>query len=58
MIVNAIFLIQIIITVLFSILAAFYDIKSNIVPDKLNYTLIFFGLISNLILSIISNNIN
>lgn len=57
MIVNAIFLIQIIITVLFSILAAFYDIKSNIVPDKLNYTLIFFGLISNLILSIISNNI-
>ena len=57
MIVETIFLIQIIITVLFSIMAAFYDIKSNIVPNKLNYSLIFFGLFSNLILSIISNNV-
>lgn len=57
MIITTIFLIQIIITVLFSIMAAIYDIKSNIVPNKLNYSLIFFGLFSNLILSIISNNI-
>ncbi len=57
MIIDTIFLIQIIVTLLFSIIAAIYDIKKNIVPNKLNYSLIFFGLFSNLILSIISNNI-
>ncbi len=57
MIINTIFLIQIVITILFSIIAAFFDIKSNIIPNQLNYILISFGLISNLILSIISNNI-
>ena len=57
MIVNAIFLIQIAVTILFSILAAFYDIKSSIVPNKLNFSLLFFGIVSNLILSVITNNI-
>ncbi len=55
--VSTIFLIQIIITILFSIIAAFYDIKKNIVPDKLNYSLMIFGLLSNGILSLISTNI-
>ena len=54
---STIFLIQIIITVLFSILAAILDYHNNIVPDELTYTLLFFGLISNLILSIITTNI-
>ena len=54
MIFTTVFLIQIIITMLFSIMAAIYDVKKNIVPDELNYVLVFFGLFSNLILSIIS----
>ena len=49
--------IQIAVTILFSILAAFYDIKSSIVPNKLNFSLLFFGIVSNLILSVITNNI-
>ncbi len=54
---STIFLIQIIITVLFCVLAAICDIRNNFVPEKLTYFLLFFGLVSNLILSIISNNI-
>lgn len=54
---SVIFLIQIIITVLFSIMAAIYDIKRNIVPDWLTYSLLFFGIISNLILTLISTNV-
>jgi len=42
---------------LFSILAAIYDVKKNIVPDSLNFSLMAFGLVSNLILSLISSNI-
>ena len=57
MIINTIFLIQIAVTILVSILAAFYDIKSSIVPNKLNFSLLFFGIVSNLILSVITNNI-
>lgn len=57
MIINTIFLIQIAVTILFSILAAFYDIKSSIVPNKLNFSLLFFGIVSNMILSVITNNI-
>lgn len=57
MIINAIFLIQIIITILFSISASIYDIKKNIVPNRLNYALLFFGLVSNLILSLVTTNI-
>lgn len=54
---STLFLIQIVITILFCIAAAIYDIKKNFVPEKLTYALLFFGLISNLILSLISNNI-
>ena len=54
---TTIFLIQIVITMLFSIMAAIYDVKKNIVPDMLNYVLIIFGLFSNLILSLISSNV-
>jgi len=54
---SSIFLIQITITVLFCILAAICDIRDNFIPEKLTYILLFFGLISNLILSIFSNNI-
>ena len=54
---STIFLIQITITILFSIMAAIYDVKDNIVPDVLTYSLLFFGLFSNLVLSLISNNI-
>lgn len=54
---STIFLIQMIVTILFSILAAIFDIKTNIVPDILTYSLLVFGLISNMILSIISGNI-
>lgn len=54
---DIIFLIQIVVTIFFSIIASVYDIKRNIIPNNLNYALLIFGLISNLILSLISNNI-
>ena len=54
---NIIFLIQISVTILFSIMASIYDIKRNIIPNNLNYALLIFGLVSNLMLSLISNNI-
>ena len=54
---TAIFLIQILVTLLFSIIATIYDIKRNIVPDCLTGSLMFFGLMSNMILSLISTNI-
>ena len=54
---STIFLIQIIITILFSICAAIFDVRRNYVPDLLCYVMVVFGLGSNLILSVISNNI-
>ena len=54
---SSIFLIQIIITILFCILAVICDVRNNVVPEKLTYVLLSFGLISNLILSIITCNI-
>ena len=54
---STIFLIQIIITVSFCVLASICDIRNNYVPEKLTYVLLFFGLVSNSILSIFSNNI-
>lgn len=54
---SAVFIIQIVVTIVFSSLAAFYDIKKNIVPDELNFSLLVFGLMSNLILSILSDNV-
>lgn len=54
---SAIFLIQIIITILFCIWASIYDIRDNIVPNELCYILASFGLISNSILSLITSNV-
>ena len=54
---SAIFLIQIIITLLFCILASIYDIRNKFVPSKLCYVLALFGLLSNLILSLITSNV-
>ena len=51
------FFIQIIVTILFSILASIYDVKKGFVPDLLNYLLISFGLLSNLILTLITSNV-
>ncbi|WP_462315207.1 prepilin peptidase [Methanobrevibacter sp.] len=42
---------------LFCILASIYDIRNNFVPDELCYVLASFGLVSNLILSLISSNV-
>ena len=52
-----IFLFQIIITVLFCILAAIFDVRKGIVPNWLTYGLLFFGLISNVILAGFSSNV-
>ncbi|MBQ6099948.1 MAG: prepilin peptidase [Methanobrevibacter sp.] len=55
--ISVIFLVQIIVTVLFAILASIFDVKKGIVPDRLNFLLILFGLTSNLILSLITSNV-
>lgn len=55
--ITTIFLIQITVTVLFSILASIFDVKKGFVPDLLNYSLMFFGLISNFILTLITTNV-
>lgn len=54
---STVFLIQIIVTLLFSILASIFDVKSGFVPDWLNYLLIAFGLMSNFILTLITSNV-
>lgn len=54
---SAIFLVQIIVTVLFAILASIFDVKEGFVPDWLNYLLIFFGLSTNIILSLTTTNL-
>lgn len=54
---TAIFLIQIAVTILFAAAAAIYDVRRNIVPDELNWALVVFGLVSNLILSLLSTDI-
>lgn len=54
---STIFLIQIIITILFCISAAIWDIRDNFVPNELTYALLLFGLVSNLILSMITCNV-
>ena len=54
---NDVFFIQIIVTVLFSILASIFDVKKGFVPDLLNYLLIIFGLASNLILTLFTGNV-
>lgn len=57
MLLEYIFIIQVFTTVAFCILASYYDIKKGIIPDKISLFLIAFGLISNLILSFLTNNI-
>lgn len=54
---STIFLIQIAITILFSVCATIFDVKKGFVPEVLCYILMLFGLGSNMILSLISNNI-
>lgn len=54
---SIIFLIQIIVTIVFCLIAAIFDVKLGFIPDKLNFSLIIFGLISNMFLSIFSANI-
>ena len=54
---SIIFLVQIIVTSLFCCLATIFDVKTGIISNKLNLSLLVFGLITNLILSILSNNI-
>ncbi|KZX09949.1 prepilin peptidase [Methanobrevibacter oralis] len=53
---SVIFLIQIIITILFCLIAAIFDVRLSFIPDELNFSLLIFGLTSNLILSIFLNN--
>lgn len=54
---SIIFLVQIIVTSLFCCLAAIFDVKTGIISNKLNFSLLIFGLISNLFLSVLSINI-
>lgn len=54
---SIIFLVQIIVTFLFCCLAAIFDVKTGIISNKLNFSLLIFGLISNLFLSVLSTNI-
>ena len=57
MILDYIFLIQIIFTLIISVIFCFFDIKKGFLPNKLNYILTGFGFISNLILTIITTNV-
>lgn len=57
MILDYIFLVQIIFTLIISVIFCFYDVKRGFLPNKLNYILAAFGFMSNLILTIITANI-
>lgn len=54
---SILFLIQITVTVLFCAMAVIFDVRKNIVPNMLTYGLLIFGIMSNVFLSLISNNI-
>ena len=54
---SIVFIIQIVVIIVFSVLASIFDVKRNIVPDELNLSLLIFGLVSNLILSLLSDNV-
>ncbi len=54
---SLIFLFQISITIAFCVMAAIFDVKRSIVPDWLTKSLLVFGLLSNLFLSLYSSNI-
>lgn len=51
-----ILIIQVITTLIFCFIASYYDIKQGIIPDRISLFLIIFGLSSNFILSLITNN--
>ena len=57
MIFSNIFLIQIVVTILFTVYAAISDVKMHHVPNRLINLMVVFGLSSNLFLSIISVNL-
>lgn len=57
MILEDIFLIQIIVTIIFCIVFSVYDIRRGYIPNKLNYILLAFGFLSNLALTILSGNV-
>ena len=57
MILDDIFLIQVIITIVFCAIFCFFDVKKGFLPNRLNYILVAFGFISNMILSILTSNV-
>lgn len=56
MILSIIFFIQIVITIAFTVLAAIYDVKDNIVPGLLTYIMILVGIGLNGLLSFVSHD--
>ena len=54
---SIVFLVQISITVLFCAMAAISDVKEGIVPVSLTRFLLIFGMVSNLLLSLLSSNV-
>ena len=57
MILDDIYLIQVVITIIFCIIFCFFDIKEGFLPNKLNYIFVAFGFLSNLALTIITGNV-
>ena len=57
MILDYIFLIQIVFTLIISIIFCFFDIRKGFLPNRLNYILVAFGFTSNLFLTIITTNV-
>ncbi|WP_407381659.1 prepilin peptidase [Methanobrevibacter sp.] len=57
MIIDNIYLIQILVTIVFCVVFCIYDIKTGVVPNRLNNLLLAFGFSSNLILTIITGNV-
>lgn len=57
MILDDIFFIQILITIIFCVIFCFFDIKKGFLPNKLNYIFVAFGFLSNLVLTVITSNV-
>lgn len=57
MILDIIFSIQIAVTIVFCVFFSIFDLKKGYVPDRWNYILLGFGIMSNLILTIYTTNI-
>lgn len=56
MVYEYIFIVQIITTVFLCIVASYYDIKKGIIHDRISLSLIVFGVVSNLMLTLLTNN--